>query len=242
MTDNILELHNTIENLKRENELKTGWISLISHNFKENFYSLLWIIEAVENETISKEVFFEMLPQIKHDTTKNLQTVSDTAEWLQTQFQGFSPKYSREMVYEMYSKLKRENEKNLTTKGIDFQFHGDENLIIQSDVFLLDFIFNKLLHNAIKYSHPGSEVHFNTYEKDNSILLSIVDFGIGIAQGNLESIFSFPSPVFEGTNGEVGAGLSLKIVNNFVSLLGGSIKINSSENKGTTVTVSLPKI
>ena len=241
MTDKIVELQNTIENLRRENELKTGWISLISHNFKENFYSLLWIIEALENETISKEVFFEMLPQIKHDTTKNLQTVSDTAEWLQTQFQGFSPKHSRELVYEMYSNLKRENEKNLKIKEIDFQFHGDENLFIQSDLFLLGFIFNKLLQNAIKYSHPKNEVHFTTFEKENCVLLSIVDFGIGMGRGDLDSIFSFPSPVFEGTNGEVGAGLSLKIVNNFVSLLGGSILINSSENKGTTVTVSLPK-
>ena len=56
-----------------------------------------------------------------------------------------------------------------------------------------------------------------------------------------ETIFSFDSPVFRGTEGETGAGLSMKIIKKFVSLLNGYIEIESIIKKGTNVSVFLPK-
>ena len=58
----------------------------------------------------------------------------------------------------------------------------------------------------------------------------------------LVNILSFESSVFKGTHGEIGAGLSLKIVRKFVYLVGGSLKIESTEDDGTTVTILLPRI
>lgn len=242
MTNQISELKARIEELERESELKSGWISLLSHNLKENFGSLLWIIEAVESKAITRDVFFEMLPQIKQDTEKNLESVTDTGEWLKTQLQGFKPQWSDEFVYELYTTLKNDNEKALNAKKIDFQFHGNTNLQFETDRFLILFVLNKILDNAIKYSHPEQVIHFETFEDVNSISLSFVDFGIGMSQENMDLLFSFPSPVFRGTKGELGAGLSLKIVKKFVSLLKGRIEIDSVENEKTKVTICLPKI
>lgn len=242
MTNQITELKTEIERLKKESDLKTGWISLISHNLKENFSSLLWILDALEKETISKDVFFEMLPQIKRDTERNLQTVTDTGEWLKTQLDTFKPQRSSDFAYELYSKLLKDNENALTSKKIDFLFEGNENLQFETDQFLISFIFNQVLNNAIKYSYPEQSIHFTTSEDKNSICLSIIDFGVGMNQKTLDSLFSFPSPIFKGTDGEVGAGLSLKIVKNFVSLLEGEIEISSSENEGTRVSICLPRI
>jgi signal transduction histidine kinase len=70
----------------------------------------------------------------------------------------------------------------------------------------------------------------------------VVDFGTGIGEKYLSAIFNYDNPVFTGTAGEKGAGLSLKIVKNFISLMHGNIKIISSENKGTAVSIFLPKI
>lgn len=242
MKNNEKELRAEIERLQQENELKTGWISLISHDLKENFSSLLWVIEAVQNETVSKEDFFTLLPRIKQDAAKNLQTVTDTEEWLKTQYGDFKPKNDNIFIFKLFLQLKDEHEKKLSAKQIDFQFRGNENLVLKTDQHLISFILNKILDNAVKYSQPGQTIHFETNENQDCITLSIIDFGIGMSPEHLETLFSFDSPIFEGTNNEIGAGLSLKIVEKFVNSLNGKIEIQSSENEETKISIFLPQI
>lgn len=231
-----------IDRLEKENELKNGWISLISHDFKEIFGNLVWITEAVQNESISKDDFFKLLPRITTDSKKNLQTVIDTSEWIKTQMNGFELKRSKLFALDLFIKLRKEYEEKLATKKIDFQFTGDQNLVFENDSFLIFFILKKILDNAIKFSHANKAIQFKAFKDNDTIFLSIIDYGIGIEKENLESIFTFESPIFQGTNGEMGTGLSLKIVKNFVSLLNGEIEIDSTENSGTRITILLPEI
>lgn len=242
MKTEIEKLTEEIERLREENQLKTGWISLISHDFKENFGSLAWITEALENETISKEDFFKLLPRLRQDAKKNLQTVTDTSEWLRTQMNGFEQIKSEIFVLDLFIKLRNEFEVKLKDKKIDFQFKGDESLVFQNDNILVFFILKKLLDNAIKYSHSDNPIYFEALKENKTIILSIIDSGAGMPPEIQKLLFTFPSPVFQGTNGEIGAGLSLKIARNFVSLLQGKIEVESAKNVGTTISISLPQI
>lgn len=225
--------------LKKESHLKTGWISLISHDFKEAFSSLLMLIEAFENKSISEADFFKLLSQVRQDSKKNLQTITDTGTWIKTQGNGFEPRLSEVYTMELFSQLKQEFQKKLLNKQLQFRYQGDETIIINTDQLLLFFILKKIVDNAIKYSHRDSSIFFKVTEDNNGTTLSIVDQGIGMNKKQIETIFSFDSPAFRGTQGEIGAGLSLKIVENFVSLVRGNIKIKSVENKGTTVSIFL---
>lgn len=242
MKNKIEELELEIERLQYENRLKTGWISLIAHDTKEIFGSFLWLVNALENQTLSAENFFKMLPQVKHDAIKNLQTVQDTTAWLKTQYGNFKPKHEELNVYETFQKLKNEYNESLHKKQLRFQFVGDKEQSITTDRVLIFFILNKLVHNAIKYSNPGQEIIFQVSMVENNAVLSIEDWGIGINEKHLKDIMSFDTPVFEGTDGELGAGLSLKIVENFLFLMDGKMEIVSSENKGTKISVFLPQI
>lgn len=235
----IEELKAENERLKKESDLKTGWISLISHDFKEAFSSLLLLIEAFENESISEADFFNLLPQVRHDTKKNLQTITDTGTWIRTQGNGFKPRLSDFYAMELFAQLKQEFQKKFQNKQLQFAFQGDEDIKINTDRLLISFILKKIIDNAIKYSHPNSFIFFKVTETKNGITLSIVDQGIGMDKKQTEAIFSFDSPVFRGTHGEIGAGLSLKIVEKLVHLVNGNIKIKSVENKGTTVSIFL---
>ena len=241
MKNKIKELELEIERLQHENRLKTGWISLIAHDTKEIFGSFLWLANAVDNQTLSHEDFFKMLPQVKKDAAKNLQTVQDTTEWLKTQYGNFQPKHEALNGYEIFQKLRHEHDAFLHKKQLDFQFVGDKQQSIKTDRVLTLFILNKLFHNAIKYSKPGEAIVFQISMAENNAVLSVEDWGIGIGENHLKNIMSFNTPVFEGTAGELGAGLSLKIVENFVFLLDGKLEIVSSENEGTRISVFLPQ-
>lgn len=242
MKNKIKELELEIVRLQHEDRLKTGWISLIAHDTKEIFGSLLWLVNALENQTLSHENFFKMLPQVKKDAVKNLQTIQNTTEWLKTQYGNFQPKHEELHVYEIFQELKNEHNESLLKKQLDFQFVGDKKKSIKTDRVLIIFILNKLLHNAIKYSKPGQEIIFQISVVGKNAVLTVEDWGIGIGEKHLKHIMSFDTPVFQGTNGELGAGLSLKIVENFVFLLNGKLEIVSSENKGTQISVFLPQI
>lgn len=242
MNNLIKDLELEVERLKTENKFKNGLISILSHDSKEIFGSFLWLIEAVEEKTISQGDFFKMLPQIKRDAKKNLQTVQNSSEWLKTQFGNFEIKVSNIKIVDLFQNLKENYIDQLTKKKINFQLKGDLDQIIKTDRLFLEYILEKILNNAIKYSSPGQEIYLQCYAEENQHLISIVDHGIGISSKHLSTIFSFGAPLFEGTDGERGAGLSLKIVNDFVLLLNGNVKITSCENKGTTVSIFLPQI
>lgn len=242
MENKITELKAEVHRLREESELKSGWISLISHNLKEVFGSLFWLTDAVEKETISKDDYFRMLPRIKQDAQKNLQAVEDTSQWLRTQIEGFEPQEKKVLGLDIFSQLKDENQNKLDAKKIDFQYKGDENLYFQTDPNLLSFVLNKLLDNAIKYSHPKESIHFEVNKQFSQVVLSIIDFGTGMAPEQQESVFSFESALYEGTSGEIGTGLGLKITKNFVFLMQGKLEIKSTENKGTKISVFLPQI
>ena len=242
MSDLVNELELKIERLEHEINFKNGLISILSHDSKEIFGNFLFLIEALEQKTISEEDFFKLLPQVKSDARKNLQTAQDSTAWLKTQYGEFNIKPVKIMVMDLFHHLEENYAAKLKEKNIKFYFKGDPNAFLTTDRLLLEYVLDKILNNAVKYSLPEQDIYLQYFTENSEDIISVVDFGTGIGEKYLCAIFNYDNPVFNGTAGEIGVGLSLKIVKNFVSLMHGNIKIISTENKGTTVSIFLPKI
>ncbi len=239
MDDLTNELQIKVEKLENEINFKNGLISIMSHDSKEMFGNFLWLIEALEEKTISEEDFHKMLPHLKKDAQKNLRTVQDSTAWLKTQYGDFKIKPVKIMVMDLFHQLEEKYATSLKEKNINFLFKGDQNAVLTTDRLLLEYVLDKIFNNAIKYSFPGQDIYLQQVSVNNQIVLSVVDSGTGIEQKYLSTIYSYDNPVFQGTAGEKGVGLSLKISKNFISLMQGNIDIISSE-KGTTVSLFLP--
>lgn len=239
MKDLINELQLKNERLESEISFKNGLISMLSHDSKELFGNFLWIIEALEEKTISEEDFFNLLPQIKSDAQKNLQTIKDSTSWLKTQYGEFKIKPEKIIVMDLFHHFEEKYTAKLKEKNIKFHFKGNANAFVITDRLLLDYVLDKILDNSVKYSLPGQDIYLQEVTEGDQVILSVIDFGTGMAEKYVSTIFTYESPIFQGTSGEKGAGLSLKIVKNFVSLMHGNIQIISAENEGTTVSLFL---
>jgi len=239
MNDFINELQLKIERLENEINFKNALISILSHDSKELFGNFLWLIEALEEKTIGEEDFFKLLPQVKGDVQKNLQTVKDSSAWLKTQYGEFKVKPVKIMVTDLFHHLEKEYAAKLKEKNINFYFKEDHHASVTNDRLLLEYVLDKIVSNAVKYSSPGQDIYLEGAAKGDQVVLSVTDSGTGMNEKYLSAIFTYDNPVFLGTSGEKGAGLSLKIVRNFVSLMGGTIDIVSSENNGTSVSLFL---
>lgn len=235
------KLQAKIERLENEINFKNGLISILSHDSKEMFGTFLLLIEELEQKNISEEDFFKLLPQIKRDAQKNLQTVQDSIAWLKAQYGEFKIKPVKIMVTDLFHYLEERYAAQLKEKNINFYFKGEHNAFLAGDRVLLEYVLDKIFNNAVKYSLPGQDIYLQAITKDDQVVLSLIDFGTGMNEKYLSEIYTYNIPIFLGTAGEKGVGLSLKIVKNFVSLLHGDIQIISAENKGTTVSLFLRK-
>ncbi|MDZ8109076.1 MAG: ATP-binding protein [Nostoc sp. DedQUE12a] len=117
--------------------------------------------------------------------------------------------------------------------GNHHSFWGDRGLLQQ--------IFSNLMSNAIKYSPDGGTVEFHLISKESQIIFSVQDWGIGIPEAEQENLFQSFS---RGSNVDTipGTGLGLAIAKACVELHGGNITLSSEVGRGTTVTVTLPKV
>jgi len=242
MNDLINELQLKIEKLENEISFKNGLISILSHDSKEMFGNFLWLIEALEDKTISEEDFFNLLPQVKSDARKNLQTIQDSTAWLKTQYGNFKIKPVKMLVIDLFHHFQEKYAAQLKEKNIKFHFNGDPDAFLTTDRLLLEYVLDKIFNNAVKYSSPGQDIYLQEATEGDQIILSVIDFGTGMAEKYVAAIFNYDNPIFQGTAGEKGVGLSLKIVKNFVSLMHGNIQITSAENKGTKVSLFLNKL
>lgn len=240
-SNQIARLETEIVRLREESQLKNGWISLISHNFKGTFSNLISLIEAQEQGSISEADFFNLLPQIKHDAANNLQLINDTAVWRKTQQEGYESQPSEFDVVELYEVLKEDFQEKLSNKNLRFVYQCRESIHIYTDRSLISFVLARVIDNAIKFSHPGGVVTMTAEADQESTSLAIIDRGIGMNQNQLNSIFTFDAPVYRGTHGETGVGLSLIIARYFVSLMRSEMEIESSEQGGTIVRIKLPR-
>src|SRR5690606_20086374 len=199
MNDLSNDLQSKIESLQSEINFKNGLISILSHDSRSMFGNFLWLTEALEQETITKEDFFKMLPQVKSDAQKNLQTVQDSTAWLKTQYGDFKIKPEKIPVFGLFQHLEEKYAGRLKEKNLSFRFHGDTSAFVKTDRILIEFVLDKILNNAVKYSMPGQDIYLNVITEEAQVILSVTDSGTGLDEKFLANIYTYDHPVFQGT-------------------------------------------
>ena len=125
--------------------------------------------------------------------------------------------------------------------GITLRLEGSCGKITAIDQLVTAIVFN-LTDNAIKYNHPGGNVVLTLEEQEADVLLRVSDTGIGIPPEQQDRIFERFFRVDKSHSKEVGGtGLGLSLVKHAALILNAKIELQSSLNKGTTVTVRFPK-
>jgi PAS domain S-box-containing protein len=128
-------------------------------------------------------------------------------------------------------------------KGLTINFNpAHDTHFINLDRKLCHEIISNLVNNAVKFTKSGG-VTIDTLEEQDSIVIRICDTGIGIAQEDFGLIFEEFRQISEGLNRSFeGAGLGLSLTKKFVEKLNGTIYVESTVGKGTTFTVTFPKL
>lgn len=114
----------------------------------------------------------------------------------------------------------------------DIQYTGDQ--------FRIELVLSNFISNAIKYSPEGGKILIKSWVEKNNIVVSVQDFGIGIAQENLDKLFDRYYRVDNTAMRFEGLGLGLFISSEILKRHKGSFWIESTEGKGSTFYFGLP--
>jgi two-component system phosphate regulon sensor histidine kinase PhoR len=122
---------------------------------------------------------------------------------------------------------------------INFKVHGVKSFY--TDPVLLGSIFQNLIENAYKYSHPSKkELYINVIHEKRNIIFSFVDRGIGIPKDEMSNIFQKFYRIENQYNQNGSVGLGLAFCKELVNFMDGEIMVNSKVNEGSEFIVTLP--
>ena len=139
------------------------------------------------------------------------------------------------MIEEIFTDLAPLSDK----RGVTLTAEGD-GIMTGSDALIYRLIFN-LAENAVKYNRPGGSVRVSVTQEPEKLLLRVSDTGCGIPEEYQRSIFQPFFRVDKSRSREYGgAGLGLSLVWEIAELHGGSVWVEESSEKGTTIAVGLP--
>lgn len=237
------KLKKALKKEKELNELKTKFLSLVSHEFKT---PLSGILNAAI--LIGKYTKTEMQP----NREKHLSTIKNKVDYLNrilTEFLSIERLDSGKVNYK-FSHFKLSKVVNEVIYNANLLLKIGQRIIypknideidLYHDEKIIELIMSNLLHNAIKYSSENTTIDIEIKLKDNWLILQIRDEGIGIPVEEQNHIFE---RYFRAENALTlqGTGIGLNIVKGHVDKFGGDISFISAKNLGTTFTIKLPLI
>lgn len=233
-----------LEKEKELNEMKSNFISFVSHEFRTPLTSILTTADFLELRglELEKSKIMEHIKRIQDSVVNMNELLEDVLTLTRTEKGSlkFDPKVYelKKMFLEVVEEMKLQLKSNQELIVNKFDLYEKAEF----DKKLLKHILENLISNAIKFSTFDGIVLINAVIKEDNIMyIEIIDGGIGIPKSDLEIIFE---PFARGRNASnyKGSGLGLSIVKTFVKMHNGTINIKSEEKTGTHITLEIPVI
>ena len=232
----LIVLHDVTEHRKTE-ERRKEFVANVSHELRTPLALMQAQLElfSAEHPDVLPETA-EFLTLLREQTerltqmTKTLLEMSNLQQVTRNERIQLAP-----MIEEIFTDLAPLSDK----LGVTLTAEGD-GIMTGSDALIYRLIFN-LTENAVKYNRPGGSVRVSVTQELEKLLLRVSDTGCGIPEVYQRSIFQPFFRVDKSRSREYGgAGLGLSLVWEIADLHGGSVWVEKSSEKGTTIAVGLP--
>lgn len=228
--------------LQASNETKDKLFSIIAHDLKNPFNTILGFTDLVRNnfEIYDKEKLGE-INQTLYDTTKQIfKLLENLLSWSRAQMGTIKFNPEDIEVAHLAHDVKNLAFSMAKAKDVELIVKVDKGIMVFADQNMIHTVLRNLVTNAIKFTENGS-VSIIAEKGKFETTISIVDTGVGMSQEVIDNIFTVSKVKSrKGTKGEGGTGLGMIICKDFITKNKGQISASSEEGKGSTFTITLP--
>jgi two-component system sensor histidine kinase VicK len=234
-----------LDNLQKFGAKKNSVLEILSHDLAGplNILQNLAGLVATKVKSYEDQQLNELINMMIESCKRNVKLIREfvAVEFLESSAVVLNKQ--RINIVGRFKQIIEEYKNSEEAIGKTFHFHfSHEPLILEIDDMKFMQIINNLVSNSIKFTPDNGNISLQIEEKENTVLFTVADDGIGIPADLQPVVFDkFSKARRPGLRGEESTGLGMSIIKNLVSWHGGKIWFESEENKGTTFYIELLK-
>ena len=232
------------QQLQETNATKDKLFSIIAHDLKSPFNSILGLTELIlENKSVYDKLKCDLyIGQINSSAKHTLTLLENLLAWakMQTGQIEFSPLKLNflPLIQDVTEVLHSLAE----IKNISLTIEPSCNTLVYADPQMLEIILRNLISNAIKFTKRGGQIRVSVKKTHKHAEISVADNGVGMNDASLNRLFRIDqSFISSGTDNEKGSGLGLMLCKEFVNRHKGDIHVESIPGKGSRFNFTLPE-
>jgi len=237
------ELIQAKEKAEESDRLKSAFLANMSHEIRTPLNSIIGFSELLSDPDFETDQKAEFIKIIVEHGNNLLGMISDIMDFSMLEVNQLTIRKEFISTKLLLNELLNDFRKKANQKGIELRLDNSSetaDVIIENDLYRIKQIFNNLIGNALKFTEEGT-IQFGYKIESGWIEFHVKDTGIGIAPEYHQAIFErFRQVDTTKTRKYGGNGLGLAISKNLVELLGGTIWVESEQNKYSEFFFTIP--
>ena len=232
------------EELKLLNAAKDKFFSIISHDLRSPFNSLLGLTEYISQS------YDEMTPTEIRTSISNVYASSkqvynlilNLLEWSMIQSGRLTVNKSVINLSELGNEIMSLYEESANHKQLQLINNMEQDILVYADKYMIDTIVRNFVSNSIKFTSPGGKITIKGIINGDNAEVSVTDTGIGISPEEQKHLFRIDEQTRrDGTLNEKGTGLGLILCKEFIEKNNGVLWVESEEGKGSRFSFTVPR-
>ncbi|MBI4138215.1 MAG: hypothetical protein HY482_01300 [Candidatus Wildermuthbacteria bacterium] len=236
-------LEHVTARLKELDEVKSEFITRTSHQLLSPLNRISWVLGSVlEGQFGQAQIEQKARVEVAQKSAKDLiKLATDLLDLGKIEEGVRGAKRERVVLADVVSRALKDQEEAIRAKRLEVSVKDGKQTAVVSDVSLLSSAIGHVIDNAVRYNKKGGKVAVDILEKEEMAVMKVSDTGIGISEQDMPNVFK---RFYRGENASRfvadGTGLGLSFAKAVIEKEGGSIALQSTENEGTVVTITLP--
>jgi signal transduction histidine kinase len=238
------ELDSRAEALREASEIKSRFLSNMSHEFRTPLNSIMalsrLLLDGIDGELNAEQQ--KQIGFIRKSAQDLLEMVGDLLDLAKVEAGKLEVKVQRFSVAELFSLLRGALKPLRQSSEVELTFEGGDIPDLRTDEGKIAQILRNLISNALKFTEAG-EVHVSAHHdsRARTVTFAVADTGIGIDPKDQERIFEeFSQVAGRLQKAGKGTGLGLPLSRKLAELLGGELWVESEPGRGSTFFLSIP--
>lgn len=243
LEDTLVTLNSTVKELNEANATKDKFFSIIAHDLKNPFTTIIGFTEYLKTNlrTMEPADIEEIVQMMNTSSNTTYKLLEDLLLWSRSQLGKITFTPEKTNLSELWNEVAKPLLLQAENKNITVNFNDKESLELHCDKNMVKTIIRNLVSNAIKFSYRNSSIEINASVKNDFSEIKISDKGVGISADTIDSLWVIGSHhSTSGTESEEGSGLGLVLCKEFTHANGGKIWVESEKGKGSDFIFTLP--